>query len=380
MMLIRQLRENEAHKSAALMAAAFGFNTNIDEKREEKLDEEFWGAFDDDGETLMAQIAAKDYRSYLGGKALGTLGIAGVSTLPEYRRNGCIRAVFARLFQMAPERGWALSMLYPFSYEYYRKFGYERICDKVSLALPIRQLSAIKRDGSGILCVEKAQGELLRGIYDRTARRFNGMLVRTDNSAWSFSPYGSGAYTYLFMQNDVPCACATYRVSGNTLVISSIYCDVFEDMERIVGFARNYDGQVQNVRFEGLTELAPALTMMLGEERGFSFDVCGGPMARVLDVPAALEACADPDASVTLLVRDDQIAENNGTFTLAGGHCERADGRTPELECDIRALTLLAYGAYDRTPEEWRYYGMNVYSADALAAFPRRRIRLDDAF
>ena len=79
-------------------------------------------------------------------------------------------------------------------------------------------------------------------------------------------------------------------------------------------------------------------------------------------------------------MRDDQIAENNGTFTLAGGHCERADGRTPELECDIRALTLLAYGAYDRTPEEWRYYGVNVYSADALAAFPRRRIRLDDAF
>ena len=76
-MLIRQLRENEAHKSAALMAAAFGFNTNIDEKREEKLDEEFWGAFDDDGETLMAQIAAKDYRSYLGGKALGTLGDSG---------------------------------------------------------------------------------------------------------------------------------------------------------------------------------------------------------------------------------------------------------------------------------------------------------------
>ena len=36
-MLIRQLRENEAHKSAALMAAAFGFNTNIDEKREENL-------------------------------------------------------------------------------------------------------------------------------------------------------------------------------------------------------------------------------------------------------------------------------------------------------------------------------------------------------
>lgn len=153
-MLIRELRDDELYKSAKLSSLAFSYAVNIEEKKKEGLKEHTYGAFLDDGETLIAQVVAICYASYHNGVSVGALGIAGVASSPEHRRAGAVRAIFNHLFSIAGEKGWELSYLYPFSFRYYRKFGYERA---------VRHRHADRRAPGA----ERHPAELRRNAYGR---------------------------------------------------------------------------------------------------------------------------------------------------------------------------------------------------------------------
>ena len=100
---------------------------DIDAKREkmEADTREAWGAFDDDeNKTLMAHIINYHYDFLVDGVPVKTGGIGAVSTLPEYRESGAVRAIFNELLPQAYSNGEVLSSLYPFNHKFYRKFGY----------------------------------------------------------------------------------------------------------------------------------------------------------------------------------------------------------------------------------------------------------------
>ena len=110
-MIIRKLRSDEAYKAKMLMGCAFNYSVDGEAERTSSFEEEGIGAFCDDNETLMAQLVVKPYKSFFCGNTVDAVGIAGVSTYPEYRRNGCIKALFNEVFNMAPQRGWLVSYL-----------------------------------------------------------------------------------------------------------------------------------------------------------------------------------------------------------------------------------------------------------------------------
>lgn len=79
-------------------------------------------------------------------------GIGAVGTYPEARGKGGIRRLFERILAWEKEEGVVLSFLGPFSYEFYKKFGYERIFETLTLTWSMeafpdgkRQAGTIKR-------------------------------------------------------------------------------------------------------------------------------------------------------------------------------------------------------------------------------------------
>ena len=52
-------------------------------------------------------------------------GVGGVSTLPQYRRGGVIRACVTASLKDMYANDFTFAFLYPFSMQYYRKFGFE---------------------------------------------------------------------------------------------------------------------------------------------------------------------------------------------------------------------------------------------------------------
>jgi len=71
---------------------------------------------------LPAQVWVGDRRLTLG-------AVGGVATPPEYRRRGYAGALMCAIVRRMQEMGLATSALWPFSFPYYRKFGWDFGCE-----------------------------------------------------------------------------------------------------------------------------------------------------------------------------------------------------------------------------------------------------------
>lgn len=57
--------------------------------------------------------------------------VSGVATLPEFRNRGLVRELFRFGFPQMEKRGEPISLLVPFNYSFYEKFGYRQCYNKV---------------------------------------------------------------------------------------------------------------------------------------------------------------------------------------------------------------------------------------------------------
>jgi predicted acetyltransferase len=178
-MIIRELRENELYKAHEAAHIAFNYPVDVQKAKEGTLKGIYVGAFEDDGEGIMSGAEAIDMKTSFYGEYIPTLGVANVTTKPEYRRSGCVRSVFSYMYDMADSRGWEISYLYPFSFNYYRQFGFERICDTLDLELPISALSFLPQNTSVKLYDSEAMKSDIISLCLSYGRDKNCLFIRT---------------------------------------------------------------------------------------------------------------------------------------------------------------------------------------------------------
>jgi predicted acetyltransferase len=77
------------------------------------------------GGRIVSCLTIVDTTCWIGEGEVRLAGIAGVATPPELRRRGYAGRLLMETLHTLDTRGFALSALFPFSYAYYRKFGWE---------------------------------------------------------------------------------------------------------------------------------------------------------------------------------------------------------------------------------------------------------------
>jgi predicted acetyltransferase len=121
---IRTPREDERDQ----IATSFSTSLNVPLERTRRNAtrwpvDDFRCAFD--GDRMVATAAEFRFRTWLGGKALATSGVFGVTTDPEYRGRGVMSRAVGAVMDEAHRRGDALTSLYPAVVRPYRSLGYE---------------------------------------------------------------------------------------------------------------------------------------------------------------------------------------------------------------------------------------------------------------
>ena len=101
------------------------------------------GAFD--GDRLLGTALYHDMRQWWHGRPVKMAGVAAVMVAPEYRGQGVGRALMAALADLAAERGYPLSVLYPATMPIYRSLGWEIAGHRHEAVLPGRALSSLPR-------------------------------------------------------------------------------------------------------------------------------------------------------------------------------------------------------------------------------------------
>ncbi|MBP1992955.1 GNAT family N-acetyltransferase [Paenibacillus eucommiae] len=198
---IRRLKQEELLDSLTLSEFAFQYVLTEEDKarRIARTDpKQIWGYFVDG--KMAAKLTILELQIWLNGKRYAMGGISGVATWPEYRRKGMVSQLLELSLRKMKEAGQSVSFLHPFSFSFYRKFGWEMFMDYVQYEIEAGQLPRFAaKEGSRVERVA-LDAELLHPIYEAYASRFNGMLVR-DRDWWNHRVFKTGSHTAAVYRN-----------------------------------------------------------------------------------------------------------------------------------------------------------------------------------
>ncbi len=202
---VRRITLQEYEKADQIKRVAFLRTTREEAKNEadrpEEIFESIWAYFDDD-ERMTARVRNIDYTMFFDGQKVRMGGISAVSSLPEARGKGRVRAILHSVLSEDRSNGVMFSVLSPFSQPYYRQFGYA-VANQVSeytfsleCLLPYAKTpfqARLHQSGDPL--------DDFNAVHNAASARYNMALVRT-NRQWlkmmGGDPYLHRDYRYVF--------------------------------------------------------------------------------------------------------------------------------------------------------------------------------------
>ena len=382
-MIVRKIRREEHRRVEQFCSLAFEYKVNSPEKSDEQIFQEmidhpqsaqdifwdqWWAAFDDDDKTMMSTFIAIPYRANFDGHDVGMIGIGGVSTLPQYRKRGGVRACFEHALPDMYEQGAALSYLYPFSTGFYRKFGYELGCERNLWKLKLAGLPKLKAEGSFHLLEKGVDLKSdIRKVYDDFAARYNCMTLDADvEYAWvdRADPFRDCTYTYVYRAKDgTPKGVVTYKpvVDQGDRALDCTRRFLFTDregFEALLHLLCRLMADHSHILVNLPTDVK--LDSIL-KEWTFGNQACSRfshGMVRVVDAVQVLKlARMQGTGELIIELSDEQISQNNGRFHVRFENgkttCVEKTEAAPDVSMTIQEFSRLICGKHEVSEWIW---------------------------
>ncbi|XVH32276.1 GNAT family N-acetyltransferase [Haloferacaceae archaeon DSL9] len=308
-------------------------------------------------ETLRAVCGFYDFEMLVRGRALSVAGISAVASPPEWRRQGHVAALLDDVHAELRDEGIAIAALWPFAHGFYRRLGYEITNHYATLSVPPAELESVAGDPAGEFRRMDADDYRLLDEVHRS-RATATLSIRRTEGWWRhrvFEGWRSDPYVYGWFDDDG--TCRGYVVYGfetddeRTLAVREYAFADEAARAQLFRFLYDHDSQVAAVRLRTRTE--PRLLYELSAPQSATTELSAGPMVRIVDAPAALEAVpatGSTGETIAIAVEDDRAPWNDGTFELSaadgtdGPSCDRVDA-DPDATVSIGALSQLVVGA-----------------------------------
>ncbi|AHF99375.1 hypothetical protein HALLA_11375 [Halostagnicola larsenii XH-48] len=360
------------------------------------------GLYEDGDRDAEPRVVCRQYwlEATVRGDSHPVAGLASVASPPESRRKGMVRTLLERSLEEYRDRDRILSVLWPFQYEFYRKYGWETANNRVRYACPPDALAFATAavDDPEFVAVSSDSYDVLDDVYQRHASEYALSIERTE--AWwrhrVLSNDGPDPFVYVLERNGSPAGYLVYTIDGEeqgsrTMSVQELAADEHDDYLSLLSFCHTHDSQVDTVELPGPTD--SSLLDLTPNPEAVECTVETGPMVRIVDVESALSAVAYPGAGaserpcrLTLSVTDPLVEWNDGTFALevSGGAatCERTAGEA-NVELDIGALSQLLVGSRSAADLE-RVGRLQTESASELevleSLFPETEVYLREHF
>ncbi|KAF1303472.1 GNAT family N-acetyltransferase [Candidatus Enterococcus willemsii] len=134
-----------------------------------------------DGENLASQIIATPLKVQFFNQTFDMTGIGFVASDPCYRGGGRIDQLMTQIIQDAKEKDVLFSYLAPFSYPFYRRYGYELIFERIAYKMPSSEWPDSKRVAGYVRRLDWTQAKPeLQAIYTASKENKHGGLLRED--------------------------------------------------------------------------------------------------------------------------------------------------------------------------------------------------------
>lgn len=136
---------------------------------------------EDEG-VIVSTLVCQPQPVYINGGPVSHASTGAVATIPDARCKGSAGAMMAECVRILREEGVYLSSLWPFSYPYYRKFGWEIGAESRDYSGPGKVFTELGNAGSARAAVE-ADLPQVKLVHDDWAKGFN-CLTQRSNVWW----------------------------------------------------------------------------------------------------------------------------------------------------------------------------------------------------
>ena len=359
-MELRPLTLGDKDAQNRLMSEAFSGGSRPDDNDNEEKEPDtkptspVLGMFD--GTRLVASLTTHALHISWGTEVVPLGGIAGVACTADQRGRGHVGKLLQESLKTMRDAGQFLSGLFPFSVAFYRRYGWDWVGEERIYTIPTAEIKAYP-EGKHLRCYEGMEGlEVVRPVYDTFARRYRGMLTRTDPTPafwdWALKNHGNRT-TYVQVYHAPETGMAEgyltfrYPKKGNTADVGELIATTPAAYRGLLSVLHYYGTQVQKVRFSAPADSPLPLYVMHNDLKALqepSF------MARVVDVSAAFTTLrSDPGLSgqVTIAVTDEYADWNQKTFQItieAGQVSVTTTQAVAGIALDIQTLTQAYWG------------------------------------
>jgi len=351
-MEIRQLTTADFEERMALSQFAFQLRWSKDELEERRKTfrpENDWGAVDDKG-TLLSALTVLPLETWVHGRKLAMGGVAGVATWPEARRQGQVGKLLVHAFGKMRDNGQCVSMLYPFSFSFYRKYGYELTVERKQYAIEARLLPSRKETPGEVKRMARPDFGVLHEVYSAYAAGYNGTLARTPEW-WAERVYRKEGTTAVYYDEKGSArGYAFYDCLGGKMTVHELVYLGETARTALWTYLANHDSMVGEATL--IAPIDDALPYLLTDPR-IKQEIIPYFMSRIVDAQAYARLAAwegtGVEESVLLKLEDRHAPWNDGTFRLSWspdgeGRMERAEDGEDVITCDVATLSAMLLG------------------------------------
>lgn len=373
-MIVRNPTPGEVEKAAEIAAVAFP-NLPIEHWRKSfdtiarKFGERYILVVEADGQ-LVSSMLCTPGPIHVGDGTVSHSAVGGVGTLPQYRNQGCAGLMMVESVRLLRSERVCASSLWPFSYKYYRKFGWEMGSETRSY-----KADADVFEGLGDAGMTRSSTlddlEQIMMVYDEFARNYNCLTQRT--SEWWLDVIGGSEW--LKPGSVSGGACLVHLADGSINGYAVYYAKTPEEGEqRKVDVKELVFDEPRDRRdlLAGLAKLFPEAVIVFSAasddtfvyelENPWSVKITVAPsfMFRVIDPPNAmvsLQGEAHLDGRLSLSISDPVFTQGfEFGLEIVGGRASLCDfDPDSALEMDVQTLARLYTGCL--TPLQAWYLG-----------------------
>jgi len=336
----RPFPEERADEFRAFMRYAFSpeqgpYDPEADDDDREHL-ADYRGLFD--GDEPVAVCGHHDFTLRIRGSDRDVAGLSAVASPPEHRRQGNIERILRESLAEYRDDDVHVSVLWPFEYGFYRKYGWATVSRYRYLRTPPDQLGFVddavrrsagdgdergrfRRLGADDYAAAEPVLSSMADRYDFTMARTEAWWRERTLRGWKTDPFVYGwerggelraFWSYVF--DDDP---DDVDVDGTVMTVRDVATIDEEAWLHVLRFCRDHDSQVEEVRIRAPPDAN--LQDRVPDPRAVTVESRTGPMLRLVDVAGAFEALEpDPelDSRFTLAVADPLVTWNDRTFRV----------------------------------------------------------------
>lgn len=333
---------------------------------------------------LATCYAAWPFTMRLNGAPAPVAGVTTVSTLPQVRRRGHLRAIMDADFNRMHESGGpAIAILYASLAAIYQRFGYGIVSTHHAYRVEPRYLG-FSHPGAArgaLRELTRDDSALLNDMYRQFRDPRNGYLHRS-RALWAAAPLadppaGQTLSILLYEEDEEPQGYVIYTSGQGEFAspgpnLSLTVRDIVWQTPAAYRAIWEHLGRFDLVREIVWPSVPPddPLPHLLLEPRMLRDTARDGILARIVDLPRALTArpYAAP-AALTFELRDEMCPWNAGRWRLETGGAEsdvRRVTEEPQLTMPAQTLSMLLFGQISAT-EAARMGRLDAHEPETLA-------------